>query len=429
MTEQIFSLEFLFDLEQISRTELEQKSAELLADYLQTIDLHIEQLDDRRIHFSLRGPLKAISTCHDAINDKLFDRMTTIRLVDEAGDEIRRQAYPIIAEIETTLRTFINRAMTEIMGFDWWNQVCPSDIWRNVKGKEDRWDSEEIRFLHPVELTTFDELISIVTGSSRKWKEDQKLSASDLMRLLSDCNSIEQLRDKLSQQLEFSIWDKVFVRYFKADEETEQKRLRKEWDSLREQITNVVIPARNRVMHHRPISFDQLQELDRIKHETVALITATKTELTETERAEAREDSQEYINDIAQMGFRPTLEISAKALREVENIGLRADWQQIEEMLRRDTAFADYAQVTREMVRREEAWRKEMLLSQAIYNQIFGDTEARQALYRDLKEQQAYLRAQRPTRPQVSDSEDEKADSDSNDTPASSLKDSDENSQ
>ena len=286
----LYSLEFLIDGAQVSLDDLKKKAAKAMHRHGSNVDWHVTQTASQHLKLSIRGPLEDVDTCHLRLNDELVGQYSCIRLRDEAGDEIRQRAYPVLARIEQQLRTFINRAMTEVKGFDWWESITPAltpqRIREDVQKVEDRIGKVSSTIHHPLELALFDDLIPFVTGSIQQWPEHKPLSASELLEILSDCSSIEDIQEKLAEKMrKISLWDEVFARYFKNADQ---------WKELEETITGLVIPVRNKVMHHRPMHFWELQELQQTEEKVDALLASARKELSEEERIEARQVSEEW---------------------------------------------------------------------------------------------------------------------------------------
>ena len=66
------------------------------------------------------------------------------------------------------------------------------------------------------------------------------------------------------------------------------------WEELAKTLTSFVIPVRNQVMHHRPMYLWQLQKLQKTEQVVDALLESAVTELSEEERAGARQVSEEW---------------------------------------------------------------------------------------------------------------------------------------
>ena len=279
-----YSLKLLFDNTQISKEELEQKAKEALQEFLPDIHLSVEVMYSTSLQLTLEGELEIIDACHDKVNKVLIrqSQLKTKRLLDEVGDEIRQQAYPILSAIEQRFRVFVSQALTEVSGFDWWHTTAPADLRSKVQPIQEK-HQEDGTPLDPLECTQFDDLIKIITAETSEWSESKLLSVSDLLELFSDCASVAEVKNNLIEKTtKFAFWD-VFARYFQD---------RQEWDKLKKLI-NFVINERHKVMHHRPIRLGVIQALLTKKEEIFALLDAAKPELSEKERTEAKQDIQE----------------------------------------------------------------------------------------------------------------------------------------
>lgn len=166
-----------------------------------------------------------------------------ILIRDDAGDDVRQRAYPVLARLGGSLRTFVNRAMTEIIGFDWWTVMAPRRVRARVQ--ETRAEGNQD---HRVELTYFRDLMALVTGSVNEWPEGRTMSVADLSELLDGCRSIDEVRDRLAEKTRsISLWDEVCARYYPREEQKQR------WTKLKQTVRDTVVPVRNRVMHHRAV--------------------------------------------------------------------------------------------------------------------------------------------------------------------------------
>ena len=279
-----YSLKLLFDNTQISKEELEQKVKDVLQEFLTNIHLSVEAMYSTSLQLTLEGELEIIDDCHDKVNKVLIrqSQLKTKRLLDEVGDEIRQQAYPILSAIEQRFRVFVSQALTEGSGFDWWHTTAPADLRSKVQPIQEK-HQEDGTPLDPLECTQFDDLIKIITAETSEWSESKPLSVSDLLELFSDCESVTEVKNNLIEKTtKFAFWD-VFARYFQD---------KKEWDKIKKLI-NFVINERHKVMHHRPIRLGVINALLTKKEEIFALLDAAKPELSEKERIEAKQDIQE----------------------------------------------------------------------------------------------------------------------------------------
>jgi len=285
-----YRLEILFDGTQITLEELNKKASQALREYLSDIELKVDSTNSTALKLAIEGTLEVVDACHDKVNKILIEQsqLRGVRLLDDAGDKIRQRAYPILAEIEQRIRVFVNQALVEVNGFDWWVNFVPADIRGSVKKVQEQADGTFLNFL---ECTQFDHLIKIVTENNSEWSENKSVSLSDIKELLSSSQSIEDARTKFAQKTKkFSFWDNVFARYFQD---------RKQWEQIKKSLQDVVIIERHKVMHHRPISLSAITDLLNKKREIFTLLDSAKPKLSEQERIEVRQDIEDIRDTIS----------------------------------------------------------------------------------------------------------------------------------
>jgi hypothetical protein len=339
MTEEnLYSLVFLFDGAQISSDDLNKRAARAIGRHLSDVDLQVKHVDSQRLQLCVVGSLDDVDTCHRKINGELFERHSCVRLRDEAGDEIRQQAYPILARMEQLLRDFINRSMTEVVGFDWWASMAPPSI--RIKTSEVEKKIGELASIHhPLEFTDFDHLVEIVTGSVQEWPENREVSTADLAEVLLDCHSIEEVQAKLSKKMRrISLWDTVFVSYVREPEQ---------WNELAKSIRELVIPLRNKVMHHRPVWLYELRKLQSAEESLRDLLASAKKELSEEERVEAQRISKDFFELM-----RRRQEELARALGPIRR--QQEEWVRILEPIQRQQE--EWARTLGPIRRQQEEW-------------------------------------------------------------------------
>lgn len=178
--------------------------------------------------------------------------------------------------------------MIEIEGFDWWAKLTPSKIQEDVEEVERKNKTKNLVH-HPLEFTQFNHLLELITGSFQKWPEDKNFTVGEFINLLQDCESIEQLLNKLNMNTQkISLWEHVFSRYFIDKEKSIDLGI-----DLREKI----IPLRNKVMHHRPIRLFELDIAKEVERKTKALLKTAKAKLSEGERENAKQIS-DFVDTI-----------------------------------------------------------------------------------------------------------------------------------
>lgn len=269
MSEAAYKLEYWINKRNYSEEGLKSK----LFQDLEKLDIELDVKEEADYYLVIiEGDKRNTDACHDHLN---FDREEIFRAKDELGDELRSKAYPILAEIEIRLRRFITRAMIEVLDFNWWDRSTPKKIRKNVSRIEKQSGSKQAADQHQIEFTMFDDLIELVTGKYQKWTDTKNLTPADLADLLDDCETIEELKQELSQKRKLtSLWEDVFSYYF-DDKEA--------WDKLEKKIQEIVIPIRHKVMHHRRIRIHNVRELEECRDELNWVIGTAKPELTKGE--------------------------------------------------------------------------------------------------------------------------------------------------
>ncbi len=280
---EVFALKILFDREQTSREKLEQQARKVCREYLTDIILEVGNTTIRGdLLLHITGSLEHVDACHREITSILIGKLKRhhFRLIDEAGDEIRKQAYTILAEIEQEFRAFVNQSIVEVLGFEWWTSLGEVEI--PGIDTADKRKAKLYETHHPLELAQFDDLKKIVTTEVAEWGANRALSSADLLELLVESKTVEEVRTKLERKRGgFSFWDNVFARYF----EDSQK-----WSDLKKEL-DWIISMRHKVMHHRPVHYGELKRLQKKKDELGTLL-ASKSPLSKQERMEIQRSAR-----------------------------------------------------------------------------------------------------------------------------------------
>jgi hypothetical protein len=282
LSQETYTLEYCISTTQFpGGKELEDYVKQSLEKFLADIAFEIEIHETNYLILRVTSTAKVIDACHDKLK---FEREWVFRIKDELGSFLRANAYPILAEIELCLRNFINQAMVEVLGFNWWNSFVPDSIREKVKEVEKKAGEYQLKFHHPIEYTLFEDLIKIVTADFQTWPDGHTITFSDLAELLSTSNSVEEIRAELENRRKvISLWDNVFSSYF-DDKEA--------WAQLKKRIEGQVIPLRNKVMHHRVMREYELEQLKECRDEVNRVISLAKTELPDTELKEALQNAK-----------------------------------------------------------------------------------------------------------------------------------------
>ena len=288
---QRYSLQILFDSKQVTLEELHSKAENALQKYLPDIELKVDAPHCAYIQLAIKGTLKVVDACHDKINQIIHQsQLKFVRQLDEAGDELRRQAYSILSEIEQRFRVFVSQALVEVLGFDWWDSLAPNELRSKVQSIREKSQEDGIS-LDPLECTQFDDLIKLITAEVSEWSEEKHLYVTDILELFSSSDSLTEVRNHLKNKLKkHSFWE-IFAQYFQD---------KQQWEQMKKSL-NFVINERHKVMHHRPIRFGVLDALQNKKRELFTLLESAKTELLEQERTEAQQEVRDLREILAQL--------------------------------------------------------------------------------------------------------------------------------
>ncbi len=277
-----YKLVFLFDGSQVGKDDLQGKVEKALAQ-IPGKRLGVKNESAKLIGVHVEGTLEVADKCHAELCDNLLFKtdLRYFRMTDEAGDEVRLRAYPILAGIELQMRGFINRVMVEVSGFEYWKKWrVPSDLQSRIARFPDA-AKTELSF-DPLQFTQFGDLVALLKVRCPTWAADRSLTPSDLKELLARGKTIDDLRAALVEKTRVvSLWDNVFARYFGDPKDKESLIV----------ALDFVVEQRHSVMHHRPVRLGLLTAL-KSKEKTVnTMLGAAKEALSPRERREAKADA------------------------------------------------------------------------------------------------------------------------------------------
>ena len=152
-----------------------------------------------------------------------------------------QRAYPLIHDIENTMRKLITKFMLTNVGIGWANEAVPREVVESVRSKTAKPDHNYLYEVDFIQLSNF------------LFKEYTTVSMVVLTDRIKKATNISDLAiDELKQAIPRSNWD----RYFSTLVQCEGEYLKVRWDKLYEK--------RNLVAHNRPVSrsdFDEISSL------------------------------------------------------------------------------------------------------------------------------------------------------------------------
>lgn len=287
MAEQVYKLVFLIECVPEALTNLEAKIREVLAKELSGLSLKVEPDGGSAVRVLIEGEQKWVDSAHGKLLAELCPHYESVWLIDDLGETLRVDAFRILARIEPRLRTFINEAMTKALGFGWWEKLADEGMKARVATVESKNRDFEGQH-HPTEFTEFEHLVKIVTGELSHWRADQTLTAGDLAQLFLEHSDFESTKIELAKRMKpESLWDTVFAKLF-ADQEA--------WLAAKKDLTNVIIPIRHKVSHHRFIRLFELRQLEEAVTRVLTVLDEPTRKLKPDERRQLREQAESLID-------------------------------------------------------------------------------------------------------------------------------------
>lgn len=283
--EQKYQLVIWFDQKQAGINELFRF---VNAGLSENVEKRVGYSTEGYLTLSLGGSLEDVDKAHSQVIE--FTQKTNwnlFRLIDTAGDEIRRQAYSELSNIEQELRVFINRGLIDAFTFDWWLSLGSIKI----PGLE---NLEYKKTHHRLELMTIEELIDFVTFEKSEWGDENPILVGDIINLVDRSSDFNEFRTKLKQKTrKISLWDLVFSKYLGENAP--------QWQEIRKNDLQFIIELRNKVMHHRSVRLGELKTLGDKRKKISSFFAPAKTYLSEDEKKEIASLQKEAREIFAQL--------------------------------------------------------------------------------------------------------------------------------
>ncbi|KWT11147.1 hypothetical protein CFBP3846_01749 [Pseudomonas syringae pv. avii] len=187
-------------------------------------------------------------------------------LWDGVSSNYAKNAYPIIHEIENTLRKLITKFMLINVGLGWTREAIPKEVQESVRSKETKLGHDYLYEVDFIQLSNF------------LFKEYATTNTTVLIDRLRQATKIEDLDlDELKNAIPKSNWD----RFFSSIVNCENEYLKTRWDKLYDR--------RNQIAHNKPIGRTEYEEIKRLSDELKpkllqAIDNLDKLRITEYER-------------------------------------------------------------------------------------------------------------------------------------------------
>ena len=148
------------------------------------------------------------------------------------------QAYPLIYDIENTMRKLITKFMLINVGLGWTNETVPQEVLESIRSNSPK---NNVNYLYEVDF---------IQLSNFLFKEYTTVNPNSLIDKFRKAKKIEELElPELKAAIPRSNWD----RYFSGIVECDSEYLRIRWGKLYDR--------RNQVAHNKPISNSEFKEI------------------------------------------------------------------------------------------------------------------------------------------------------------------------
>lgn len=216
-------------------------------------------------------------------------------LTDDISTEISNIIYPLINELENTLRRYIAKFFTQKVGLDWWNQAVPEKVIAKTKLRQDNETVFSKIVATDLSLIDFNDLGEIIYKHKLGFNKPENLTE----KILS-ISSEEELT-KLQQDLDGN-YNRFFRQYFK------DFSFDKKWKEL--------FLLRNKVAHNNLFIQDDLDRAKTLFSELKDIILKAESNIDEfkfsVEEQEAMITSSNLLAETQSSGLSADLKIIGK---------------------------------------------------------------------------------------------------------------------
>lgn len=214
------------------------------------------------LKLSVLGELLSINCYYEYLNKtELQNSNKFVRLRDDLGEEIRVKSFPILANIEQSLRSFIGE---KLFGIDViLEELIPEEELNKKSLNKNSPDLSNCCFF---EKTTLEQMLDLITKPFSQW--DNKDVIEEIKKVISESITINEVANSVNENTEkYTVLSVIFDAYLQLSVE-EIKSKEKTFSESIKRIVNI----RNAVMHHRPLKIEQFEHLKKSENEILKLL-------------------------------------------------------------------------------------------------------------------------------------------------------------
>lgn len=180
-----------------SPEQMQAAVVDALGTKCERLRVKVHQVSKEGLEIEVKGERKPLDAAHMLLSQDFAAEHPFVRVLDQLGDALRNEAYPLLGRLEQELRAFINEAMIAAgLGIDWLTRVDDARISSRVLATLQK--GQSAIYQHPVEFTELDHLLEIVTLDLAAWAEQRSITAHDLLSLLEVGTDLKDVRATLA---------------------------------------------------------------------------------------------------------------------------------------------------------------------------------------------------------------------------------------
>jgi len=192
-------------------------------------------------------------------------------LWDDVSFGYAKTAYPIVHEIENTMRKLITKFMLINVGGGWAKEAVPKEVLESVRSKDAKLDQNYLYEVDFIQLSNF------------LFKEYANINPAVLIERLKKAEKLDDLNlSELKLAIPQSNWDRFFSKIVNCESEY----LRSRWERLYER--------RNQVAHNRPVTRGDFEEIVALRDE---LAPKLQHAIENLDQVTVSEDEREMVSE------------------------------------------------------------------------------------------------------------------------------------
>ncbi|MDJ0508794.1 MAG: HEPN domain-containing protein [Crocosphaera sp.] len=201
-------------------------------------------------------------------------------LLDQVSEQIACTLYPLIYQLENTLRTYLTKFMVTKVGLSWWKITATNELSKKVNDRKNN-EKEFSEFIdNKLYLADFGDLGQLIYKHSSGF-----ITKEDILKKIFEVEETPEAIRKLKNELQ-SNYQKFFCEHFK------DKNFQKKWEEMEK--------IRHKVAHNNLFTNSDLETGKELFEDLINIIT-TATE--EVDKVILQQEEKEAIEESIENSF------------------------------------------------------------------------------------------------------------------------------